>query len=97
MGNVKDRNFRFAETGDEYVGRCLALNPVLSVTLAASPPFFDENIEDETDIWLKQLVEYQFAYMNGVPHFGRLNRMCLASLLYHRVWIESNLAPNHVV
>ena len=39
MGSVKNRYFRFAETGDEYVSRCLALNPVLSVTLAASPPF----------------------------------------------------------
>jgi hypothetical protein len=41
MGNVKDRYFKYIEAGDQYCGRCLTVNPVLSVHLAASPPFFD--------------------------------------------------------
>jgi hypothetical protein len=37
---VKDRYFKYVEAGDQYCGRCLTTNHVLSVQLASSPPFF---------------------------------------------------------
>jgi hypothetical protein len=41
MGNVKDRYFKYMESGDQFVGQCLSLLPILTVDMAASPPFFD--------------------------------------------------------
>jgi hypothetical protein len=41
MGNVKDRYFKYAGMGDQYVGRCLTLIPVLEHSLASSPPLMD--------------------------------------------------------
>jgi hypothetical protein len=39
MGNVKDRYFKYSENGDQFVGRCIAMLPVLHVDFAISPPF----------------------------------------------------------
>jgi hypothetical protein len=48
MGNVKDRYFKYVEGGDQYCGRCLTTNSVLSVNIASSPPYFD--ISDQGDL-----------------------------------------------
>jgi hypothetical protein len=94
MGNVKDRYFKYAENGDQYVGRCLALLPVLHVDLAVSPPFFVEQADME---WVNGTVQLQFRTMFGMNEFGKMLRMCLSSLLYHRKWIDEFLGFNHVV
>jgi hypothetical protein len=94
MGNVKDRYFKYAENGDQYVGRCLALLPLMHVDFATSPPFFIDSTDYE---WLASMVSVQFfAFKNLVP-FGRLLRMCLASMLHHHSWITEHLSFNHVV
>ena len=98
MGNVKDRYFKYIEAGDQYVGRCLTLTPVLSVALAASPPFFVVDVVDSpVDCWIRDLCSFEFPLMSRIDGFGRLTRMCLASFLYHRRWIVEKLHPNHVV
>ncbi|KAG7343152.1 hypothetical protein IV203_021097 [Nitzschia inconspicua] len=51
----------------------------------------------EDDIWVDGVRIAQFPMVSAVPGFGRLTRMCLASLLYHRNWITDTLIPNHVV
>jgi hypothetical protein len=94
MGNVKDRYFKYADNGDQYVGRCLCLLPILHVDLAVSPPFFSESADL---VWVKDMVGSQFLHLADVREFGLMLRMCLASLLYHGSWIEESLSFNHVV
>jgi hypothetical protein len=94
MGNVKDRYFKYADNGDQYVGRCLSLLPILSVDLAVSPPYFAASSDSEI---VKEMVSVQFHSLSRVPEYGLLLRMCLASLLYHSRWIAEFLSSNHVV
>jgi hypothetical protein len=80
MGNVKDQYFKYAENSDQFVGRCLALLPLLKVDLAVLPAFFSES----TDFgWVNELIGVQFHALKRVSEFGLLLRMCLASMLYH--------------
>ena len=98
MGNIKDRYFKYQEAGDQYVGRCLCLLPILSVDLASSPPFFDIAEADPDDIvWINGLVAAQFSQVIHISGFGLLLRMCFASHIYHRRWIVNNCALNHVI
>ena len=97
MGNVQDRYFRYNEAGDQYVGRCLSLNPVLSINLASSPPYFVDTVDAETDEWINGVVCSQFPFISEVPGFGKLVRMCTSSLIYHQRWIVESLCVNHVV
>jgi hypothetical protein len=94
MGNVKDRYFKYAENGDQYVGRCLAMLPMQKIELAISPPYFSSKTDLE---WVSSMVNIQFSAMKSLHHFGKMLRQCLASLLYHHGWIEEFLGFNHVV
>jgi hypothetical protein len=94
MGNIKDRYFKYAENGDQFVGRCLSLLPILNIDLAISPPYFDQPSDLK---WIDEMVQVQFHVLKKIPEFGLLLRMCLASLIYHGRWIAANLGPNHVV
>jgi hypothetical protein len=94
MGNVKDRYFKYAEAGDQYVGRCLALLPILQVELAISPPFFGERSDLS---WVGTMVISQFCALRSITEYGLMLRQCLASLLFHRKWVNQFLSFNHVV
>jgi hypothetical protein len=96
MGNVKDRYFKYIEAGDQYCGRCLTCSPVLSASLAASPPFFEFENQYEDD-YLNQTCALQFGQLYDVFGFGKLLRMCVASLVYHHEWFDSHLYNNHVL
>jgi hypothetical protein len=98
MGNVKDRYYKYIEAGDQYCGRCLTVSPVLSADLAASPPFFDleDNQQQEHD-YIHLTCRLQFGELYEVFGFGKLLRMCVASLLHHRDWFDANLYHNHVL
>jgi hypothetical protein len=95
MGNVKDRYFKYADNGDQFVGRCLCLLPILNVELAVSPPYFDDVVADME--WVNDMVKAQFYHLFPIPDFGLLLRMCLASMVYHSRWIAEFLNFNHVV
>jgi hypothetical protein len=94
MGNVKDCYFKYAHNGDQFVGRCLCLLPILNVDLAVSPPFFTDSA-DWT--WVDDMVKAQFNHLNSIGDYGLLLRMCLATMTYHRKWISDFLHFNHVV
>jgi hypothetical protein len=94
MGNVKDRYFKYAENGDQFVGRCLALLPLQHVEFATSPPFFSERADAD---WVTSMVHLQFSAISLIPEFGLFLRNCLCTLLYHNKWIQQNLTFNHVV
>jgi hypothetical protein len=55
MGNVKDWYFCYADNGDQFVGRCLALLPILSADLAISPPYFKEHSDFK---WIADMVSF---------------------------------------
>jgi hypothetical protein len=66
MGNVKDRYFKYVEGGDQYCGRCLTANSVLSVNIASSPPFFDVSEQAELERYIEQTCRLQFGQLFDV-------------------------------
>jgi hypothetical protein len=44
-GDVKDIYFKYAENGDQYVGQCLCLLPIINVDLATSPPYYSTAVD----------------------------------------------------
>jgi hypothetical protein len=94
MGNLKVRYFKYAENGDQYVGRRLCLLPILNVDLATSPPYHST----ASDVaWIIDMIVTQFHAIRDVTEFLLLLQMCLASLLFHLEWITQMLGFNHVV
>jgi hypothetical protein len=90
--------FKYIEAGDQYCGRCLTVNPVLSVHLAASPPFFDfEDQHTAEEEYLKQTCILQFGQLFDVTGSSKLLRMCVTSIVYHREWFDVHLYHNHVL
>lgn len=57
----------------------------------ALPPHFVEDAD-----WVEELLTLEFPMIRLIAGFGRLIKMCLASLLYHRNWIASTLDSNHI-
>jgi hypothetical protein len=94
MGNVKDRYFKYADNGDQFVGRCLCLLPILTVDLAVSPPYFT-NAADMN--WVNNMTKAQFYHLYLIPDFGLLLKMCLATMLHWHHLITDYLHFNHVV
>jgi hypothetical protein len=47
--------------------------------------------------WIQSMVLVQFTAFKGISDFGLLLRMCLATMLHHREWINMFLPFNHVV
>jgi hypothetical protein len=94
MGNVKDRYFKYSENGDQFVGRCISMLPVLHVDFAISPPYFSDDVDLS---WLQGMVSAQFCAIHNINEFGLLLRRSLASLLHHCGWIDQFLGFNHVV
>ena len=47
MGRVKDIYMRYVSAGDEFVGRCLSMLPLLSSKFGASPPHFKDDADEE--------------------------------------------------
>jgi hypothetical protein len=91
MGKVKDIYMRYVTSGDEFVGRCLSLMPLLSTEFASSPPY----LEDEQLEWVDPLRRRQFKRIALVDGMEKLTRMCLASILYHYQWLVNVLGRNH--
>jgi len=47
MGKVKDRYMQYIDIGDQFVGRCLSLLPLLSFQFACLPPYFSDAATDD--------------------------------------------------
>ena len=93
MGNIRDIYMRYISSGDQFVGRCLSMLPLLHTEFSSSPPHFVPAIHD----WADDYHKMQFSMLTGIAHFSRLTLFCFASLAYHRAFITTNLGPNHVV
>jgi hypothetical protein len=94
MGKIKDIYMRYVTSGDQFVGRCLSLLPILRSDFGCSPPHF-VGVNDDDD-WVDGMRCSQFPMVSLIAGFGRLTLMCLAGVLYHRDWIRSRLDANHV-
>ena len=93
MGNVRDIYMRYISSGDQFVGWCLSMLPLLRTEFGSSPPLFVPTICDWADDYRKM----QFSMLTGIAHLSRMTLFCFASLAYHRAFITTNLGPNHVV
>ena len=84
---------RYISSGDQFVGQCLSMLPLLHTEFGSSPPHFVPAIHD----WADDYHKMQFSMLTGIAHFSQLTLFCFASLAYHRAFITTNLGPNHVV
>jgi hypothetical protein len=92
MGQIKDIYFHQMQAGDEFTGRCCSLLNMMSADFASSPVFFDDTTNKE---WIKTTVCDVFPHFETAEGMGRISRMCLASLIYHRDAVLA-LDPNHI-
>ena len=92
QGRVKDIYIRYVPSGDQFVGRCLSLLPLLATDFASSPPYF---VDDTVD-WIEPLRQQHFRSVALVPGMGKLTCMCLASIIHHYDWLQNILGVNHV-
>ena len=93
MGNIRDIYMRYISSGDQFVGWCLSMLPLLHTEFGSSPPLFVPAIHDWADDYRKM----QFSMLTGIAHLSRMTLCCFVSLAYHRAFITTNLGPNHVV
>ena len=94
MGKVKDI-MRYVDNGDKFVGRCLALLPLLSSKFACSLPHFLATDNDHA--YWDAICRAHVPMVSNIPEYSMLTRMCLASLLFHRKWIANTFPVNHIV
>ena len=97
MGGVLNRYLKYEGAGDQYVGRCVTGRNRMNTRFAESMPYFDFSgfgkVEKETmmrtlDDWIKRQMPAGGAENESV---FCLFRCCLASLIYHKDWLEENL------
>ena len=97
MPGVMNRYIKYENAGDQFVGKCVSGRTRLSKEFAASPAYFDfsrcSRVEKEQhdkiiDSWIKQ----------RMPAVGQSNdkvfallKMCVASIAYHREFLQQNL------
>jgi hypothetical protein len=94
MGNIKDWYFCYADNGDQFVSRCLALLPILSADLTISPPYFKEHSDFKC---VTEMISIQFHALCKLPEYDLFLCICQASLLHHKGWIADFLVlSNHV-
>jgi hypothetical protein len=92
MGKIRDVYMQYVASGDQYAGRSLCLLPIMLPEFGASPPFFPLDFQ----VWGTSLLPRQFPMLSQVVHLQRLMLMSLASILYHRRFLESSNS-NHIV
>ena len=92
MGQVKDIYFHQMQAGDEFTGRCISLLNMMSGDFAMSPAFFKEDTDEDL---ISSTITDVFPHFQSTAGMGRILRMCLASLVFHR---EKVLAfdANHI-
>ena len=93
MGNIRDIYMRYISSGDQFVGWCLSMLPLLCTEFGSSPPHFVPTIHN----WADDYCKMQFSMLTGIAHFSWMTLLCFASLAYHHAFITTNLGANHVV
>jgi hypothetical protein len=102
MPGVMNRYIRFEAVGDQYVGRSVSGCDRLTEDFAESCPYFDfsqykpaekERRRLAVDGWIRR----------RMPGDGKdddvfsMFKMCIASFIYHRQWLDETLHPNSEV
>eukprot|EP00956_Cyclotella_meneghiniana_P044667 scaffold329607_cov76-Cyclotella_meneghiniana.AAC.1 len=97
MPGVMNRYIKYESAGDQYVGRCVSGRDRLSKRFAESLPYFDlsdySGLEREQklrqlDRWIKDRMPAVASANDAVFY---LFKMCLASLIHHREWLNETL------
>jgi hypothetical protein len=86
-GTIHRRYVKFSSSGDQLVGRILALLPLQKIEFASLPPRFKEEFHIESSI------RYVFGDING-SHFS-LCRFLLANLIFNYEWMKQNIYKDH--
>jgi hypothetical protein len=94
---------RYEYAGDEYVGRSLCGKDRLGERFAESPPYWDFSgvDEDEKDRCTRVIDSWIKDRMPGGENVNmdvfKLFKMCLASFIFNRPWLEENMHPENAV
>ena len=81
MGTVKDVYMWYLSSGDQFVGHCLAMLPLLQMEFVSPPPHPVRND------WGGN-IQLQFVH---------IKLMCLTSMVKHRWFIDEHFNANHIV
>lgn len=102
MTGVMNRYIRFESAGDMYVGKSVCGRDRMGEEFAESCPYFDfsdyepgekERHHQIIDAWIRSRMPG-----GGENHdVFTLFKCCVASFVYHRQWLESNLHPESEV
>ncbi|KAL7564565.1 hypothetical protein ACA910_013964 [Epithemia clementina (nom. ined.)] len=93
MSTVKDIYMQKSLAGDEFVGQCLCLLPLLQAEFGVSPPHFADWVGDDVQ---EKLVATQFSMIHQIDGFGKLCCMCVACIVFHLNYLIG-FPVNHVV
>ena len=83
MGTVKDVYMWYLSLGDQFVGRCLAMLPLLWMEFVSLPPPPPPHFVPAWNDWGKTYSAQQVPMFDDVPQFLHLKLMCLASMVKH--------------
>jgi hypothetical protein len=92
MGKARDIYLKWERGGDQSVGRCTSLLPLLKAEFGASPPHFSRALPL---VWIHATINNVFAMVSILPSFIHVLEMCLAQIIYHRATIQT-WDSNHV-
>jgi len=97
LPGVTGRYIKYENAGDQFVGRCVSGLPRLTMDFAASPAYFDfssmnrterEQSERQINGWIKDRMPEEAKSNDKILS---LFKMCVASIGYHRQFLEENL------
>lgn len=103
MPGVMNRYIRFENAGDMYVGRSVCGRNRLGKDFAESLPYFDFSDDDphvkaakhrEIDLWMKRRMPLDAQSNDNVMP---LLKTCIASLAYHREFLDANLHHRNAI
>jgi hypothetical protein len=92
LGPVQSRYILECSGGDQLCGRAATGLDITTNEFASLPPHFDSVYIVSEDIWNRILPGYATFYP---PNFRAVLKHLLASLSFHKVWIQSNLNASH--
>ncbi|KAA8493106.1 hypothetical protein FVE85_8551 [Porphyridium purpureum] len=99
VGDTLGTYLRADSAGDQFVGRCLAGLPINKATFALLPPNFttESLCHQLISSKINTAIHMVFPFVDLAEHMNmrEVLLMCLASLIYHREWLQSALPANH--
>eukprot|EP00644_Phytophthora_capsici_P004122 jgi/Phyca11/110086/e_gw1.17.634.1 len=100
MQNVLEEYIRFEAAGDMVVGRYVSGLPFDSPKFAILPPFFATHSGDNDDkIELRKCIQFALdaVFPGGPPNLKMVCQFGLASLLYHKAFLQQTLPSTHLL